>query len=321
MSTKQTSQPTTNSAGDHSMIGADRTKALFAVFIVCILWGTTWLASSIGVKYVPPLELAGLRHLIGGGLYVSLFFIKKFPLPTRTQFIRIFWMSIIMFVMSSGSSVLSVVYIPSGLGAVIGAMTPIWMVLFSLIAIRGVKFNATIIIGIILGFGGIILVFNDYMIEMFDSKFALGIFYGLIASITWAIGTFSTGRHAKKMNPYVSIGWQMFFSGVILTILSFLTEKHVDILSIPYQGWYSIFYLVIIGSIVAFTAFVYALKRLPSAQVSIHAYVNPIVAIIIGNLIQNEKLTFFVMTGTAITLFGVYLVNLGFKRNASTEDD
>jgi len=319
MSTEQTSQPTTNSSSDHSMIGADRTKALFAVFIVCILWGTTWLASSIGVKYVPALELAGLRHLIGGGLYVSVFFIKKFPLPTRTQFIRIFWMSIIMFVISSGSSALSVVYIPSGLGAVIGAMTPIWMVLFSLLAIRGVKFNATIITGIILGFAGIMVVFHDYMTEMFESKFALGIFYGLIASITWAIGTFSTGRHAKDMNPYISIGWQMLLSGIMLTILSFLTEKHVDILSIPKQGWYSIFYLVVIGSIVAFIAFVYALKRLPSAQVSIHAYVNPIVAIIVGNLIQNEKLTFFVMTGTAITLFGVYLVNLGFKRNTSTE--
>jgi len=319
MSTEQTSQPTTNSSSDHSMIGADRTKALFAVFIVCILWGTTWLASSIGVKYVPALELAGLRHLIGGGLYVSVFFIKKFPLPTRTQFIRIFWMSIIMFVISSGSSALSVVYIPSGLGAVIGAMTPIWMVLFSLLAIRGVKFNATIITGIILGFAGIMVVFQDYMTEMFESKFALGIFYGLIASITWAIGTFSTGRHAKDMNPYISIGWQMLLSGIMLTILSFLTEKHVDILSIPKQGWYSIFYLVVIGSIVAFIAFVYALKRLPSAQVSIHAYVNPIVAIIVGNLIQNEKLTFFVMTGTAITLFGVHLVNLGFKRNTSTE--
>jgi len=224
-----------------------------------------------------------------------------------------------MFVISSGSSALSVVYIPSGLGAVIGAMTPIWMVLFSLLAIRGVKFNATIITGIILGFAGIMVVFQDYMTEMFESKFALGIFYGLIASITWAIGTFSTGRHAKNMNPYISIGWQMFFSGIMLTILSFLTEKHIDISSIPHQGWYSIFYLVIIGSIVAFTAFVYALKRLPSAQVSIHAYVNPIVAIIVGNLIQNEKLTFFVMTGTAITLFGVHLVNLGFKRNTSTE--
>jgi drug/metabolite transporter (DMT)-like permease len=292
----------------------ERTKALFAVALVCILWGTTWLASKIGVKHMPALQLSGLRHFIGGGIYVIFFIAKKIPFPTKKQFIRILWMSVVMFVISNGFSVISVVYIPSGLGAVIGAMTPLWLVIFSLITIRGTIFNATTMIGMILGFGGIVVVFYDYLEEMMGSDFPLGIFFGVVASMTWAIGTLLTAKHSKDMDPYVSLGWQMLVSGVILTGLSYATGQHKDVFTISSEGWYAILYLVIVGSIIAFTAFVYALKRLPAAQVSVHSYINPIVAILIGYSMHNEKLTKFVVIGTLVTLVGVYLVNTGFKR-------
>jgi drug/metabolite transporter (DMT)-like permease len=293
---------------------SERTKALFAVAIVCILWGTTWLASKIGVKHMPALQLSGLRHFIGGGIYVVFFIVRKVPFPTKKQFIRILWMSVVMFVISNGFSVISVVYIPSGLGAVIGAMTPLWLVIFSLITIRGTIFNATTMIGMILGFGGISVVFYDYLEEMTGSDFPLGIFFGVVASMTWAVGTLLTAKHSKNMDPYVSLGWQMLVSGVILTGLSYATGQHKDVFTISSEGWYAIIYLVLVGSIIAFTAFVYALKRLPAAQVSIHSYINPIVAILIGYSIHNEKLTQFVVIGTLVTLVGVYLVNTGFKR-------
>jgi len=266
---------------------------------------------------MPALQLSGLRHFIGGSIYVVFFIVRKIPFPTKKQFIRILWMSVVMFVISNGFSVISVVYIPSGLGAVIGAMTPLWLVIFSLITIRGTIFNATTMIGMILGFGGIIVVFYDYLEEMTGSDFPLGIFFGVVASMTWAVGTLLTAKHSKNMDPYVSLGWQMLVSGVILTGLSYVTGQHKDVFTISSEGWYAILYLVMVGSIIAFTAFVYALKRLPAAQVSIHSYINPIVAILIGYSMQNEKLTQFVVIGTLVTLVGVYLVNTGFKRKIS----
>ena len=128
-------------SSDKAKAKSEKSKALFAVGVVCILWGTTWLASKIGVKHMPALQLSGLRHFIGGALYVVFFIIKKIPFPTKRQFIRILWMSVVMFVISNGFSVLSIVYIPSGLGAVIGAMTPLWLVIFSLMTVRGTIFN------------------------------------------------------------------------------------------------------------------------------------------------------------------------------------
>ena len=98
-----------------------RAPALFAVGVVSILWGTTWMASKVGVRYIPALQLSGLRHLIGGGLYVLYYALFKKMVPQKHQFIQIAWMSILMFVLSNGLSVLSVVYMPSGLGAVVGA--------------------------------------------------------------------------------------------------------------------------------------------------------------------------------------------------------
>jgi drug/metabolite transporter (DMT)-like permease len=306
-------------SSDKAKAKSEKSKALFAVGVVCILWGTTWLASKIGVKHMPALQLSGLRHFIGGAIYVVFFIIKKIPFPTKKQFIRILWMSVVMFVISNGFSVLSIVYIPSGLGAVIGAMTPLWLVIFSLMTVRGTIFNTMTLVGIILGFGGIIVVFYDYLEEMTGSDFPLGIFFGVIASMTWAIGTLLTAKHSKDMDPYVSLGWQMMISGIILTCLSYATGQHRDVLTIAPEGWYSILYLVLVGSIIAFTAFVYALKRLPAAQVSVHSYINPIVAILIGYSMQGEKLTSFVILGTLVTLLGVYLVNTGFKRNVTTE--
>jgi drug/metabolite transporter (DMT)-like permease len=108
----------------------------------------------------------------------------------------------------------------------------------------------------------------------------------------------------------------MFLSGVILTAVSYITGKQIPLSDIPMPAWYSIAYLVIIGSIITFAAFIYALKRLPPAQASIYAYINPIVAVIIGAILNHEKLNLLIAGGTMVTLIGVYLVNTGFKKSS-----
>ena len=293
---------------------SEKNSALFAVGVVSILWGTTWMASKIAVKSMPALQVSGMRHLIGGSLYVGYFFFKKFPFPTKEQFIRIFWVSLIMFVLCNGFSVMSVQYIPSGLAAVVGAMSPLWVAVFGLLIFRDTKLSAITIAGLLLGFGGVLITFYDYIEELADSNFILGVIYGLIASITWALGTLLTVKDSKKLDPYYSMGWQMFLSGIMLSVFSFATNQHVPISSIGTEGWLSLAYLIVVGSVIAFMAFIYALKRLPATQVSIHSYINPLVAIIIGDLMMHEGLTAYLVIGTIVTLLGVYLVNRGFKK-------
>jgi drug/metabolite transporter (DMT)-like permease len=293
---------------------SEKNSALFAVGVVSILWGTTWMASKIAVRSMPALQVSGMRHLIGGGLYVGYFFLKRFPLPTKEQFIRIFWVSLIMFVLCNGFSVMSVQYIPSGLAAVVGAMSPLWVAVFGLLIFRGTKLSAITTAGLLLGFGGVLITFYDYIEELADTNFIFGVIYGLIASITWALGTLLTVKDSKKLDPYYSMGWQMFLSGIMLSVFSFATNQHVPISSIGTECWLSLAYLIVVGSVIAFMAFIYALKRLPATQVSIHSYINPLVAIIIGDFMMNEGLTAYLVIGTIVTLLGVYLVNRGFKK-------
>ena len=298
----------------HPKNQSEKTRALVAVALVSFFWGTTWLASKKGVQHMPALQLAGIRQFLGGSIYLLYFFFKGHRLPTKEQFIQFVWMSVIMFVASNGLSTWSVQYIPSGLGAVIGAIAPIWIAIFSVTLFRETKFNTITILGLILGFGGIIIIFSDYLEDLFNSKFSLGILLGVVATMTWGLGTLYTVKHAKNLDPYYSLGWQMFISGIILTLISLLTGQYNPLTSVDPIAWYSIGYLVIIGSVITFLAFIYALKRLPAAQASVYAYINPIVAVIIGALLNGEKLNMIIAIGTAVTLLGVYLVNTGFKK-------
>jgi drug/metabolite transporter (DMT)-like permease len=293
-----------------------RSKALFAVALVSILWGTTWIASKVGVKYIPALQLSGLRHLLGGGIYVLFFALYKRMIPKKTQFWRIIWMSVLMFVISNGFSVLSVVYMPSGLGAVVGAISPIWVVIFSFLLFKKTKFKAKTIFGIILGFLGVLVAFFEFVEHILYTDFSLGILYGFISSMTWALATLLTVKQAKDMDPYFSLGWQMFMSGIILNLVSYASGNFVAYSAVPTEAWLSIGYLILIGSVIAFGAYIYALKHLPATQVSIHSYINPIVAVFLGDWLMNEQLTIYIIAGTIITLIGVYLVNNSFKKMA-----
>lgn len=293
---------------------SEHTKALFAVGVVSILWGTTWLASKVGLDYIPPLQLSGLRHFIGGGLYVVYFAIFKKMIPQKHQLWQIVWMSMLMFVISNAFSVLSVKYMPSGIGAVVGAIMPIWVVLFTGLVFTKVQFKRKTILGIGMGFLGVTVTFIDYIEHIKYSDFSLGIFFGVIASIAWALASLYTAKQAKDMDPYFSLGWQMFVSGIFLSLLSFASNNFVPVTELPTNAWLSIAYLVLIGSVIAFGAYIYALKRLPTSLVAVHSYINPIVAVALGSLLMQEKMSMFIVLGTLITLWGVYLVNNSFKQ-------
>lgn len=293
---------------------SQRTRALLAVGVVCILWGTTWLASKKGVQYMPALQLAGIRQLTAGIIYIVYLYYKGFRLPTRQQLIQFFLMGMLLIVINNGFSTWSMKYMPSGLGAVIGAASPLWIALLSTYVFKETKLNVITIVGLVLGTGGILFIFSDYLHALLNSSFSIGIVLNVIASIAWAFGTIYTVKNAKNVDPYFSLGWQMLLGGIVLLVASRITGQYIPVRDIPMQSVFSISYLVLVGSVITYSAFIYALKRLPAAQVSVHAYVNPIVALVVGALLNDEKLNFIIAGGTAITLVGIYLVNTGFKK-------
>jgi len=291
-----------------------RAKAIFSLALVCILWGTTWLASKQGVKYIPDaIQMAAIRQLLGGICYVGFFIYRKVPLPKGKEWIPIIVLSFLNFMISNGLSTLALQYkISAGLGSIIGAIFPLWLVVIGLFASKE-KMPVMAIIGLLLGFGGVCVIFNDHLNEFSDPKFRFGILLSVIATWTWAIATLYTKRQAVKFNPYFGLGLQMVISGIVLYSFSSATGRAVALTAIPWQSWAAIGYLVIFGSLIAFVCYLYALQNLPTEQASIYAYINPIVAVVLGSLIFDEKLTVYLAIGGLVTLLGVYLVNKAYK--------
>ncbi len=291
-----------------------KAKAVFALICVCFFWGTTWIASKQGVQYIPDaLQLTGIRQFIGGVIYVGFFLYKGYALPKGKEWIPILVLSFLNFVMSNGLSTLALQYeISAGLGAIIGAIFPLWLVVIGLFISR-TKIPTRAIIGLLLGFGGVCIIFSDHLEELLVPRFQLGIFFSLLATWTWAIATLYTKKQALRFNPYFSLGLQMIISAVALYSFSSATGRAISLTAIPWQSWVAIAYLVIFGSLIAFVCYLYALQNLPTEQASIYAYINPIVAVVLGSILFGESLTVFLAVGGLVTLAGVYMVNKAFK--------
>jgi len=292
-----------------------RTKAIFALACVCFLWGTTWIAAKEGVKHMPALQLSAIRQLIGGTCYIAFFLAKGVKFPKGKEWIPVIILSILNFVLSNGLSTWGVQYISAGLGAIMGAIFPLWLVVIGLFSVKS-KMPTRAIIGLLLGFAGICIIFYEHLHDFLNADFRFGIILSLIATWTWAFGTLYTKKQAASFNPYFSLGLQMLISGVFLFIFTKATgspKYFIPVSAIPWQSWMSIVFLVVFGSIIAFACYLYALQNLPTEQASVYAYINPIVAVLLGWLFFAEYLTVFIAVGGAVTLFGVYLVNKAFK--------
>jgi drug/metabolite transporter (DMT)-like permease len=287
--------------------------ALLALAVICIVWGTTWVVSKQGVKYISALQMAGLRQMIGGSVYLLYFIIKRYPLPSRQDFIPLIVLSFLNFMMSNGLSTWGVKYISAGLGSIIGAIFPLWIVLIGLFTDKVLPPRKALI-GLLTGFTGICVIFYDHLPDFVNEDFRFGISLSLIATWTWAFGTIYTKKYAKVFNPYFGLGFQMFIAGTVLSFISSFDPAYTPVTEIPSITWFAIFYLVIFGSLIGFICYLYALQHLPTEQTSIYAYINPIVALVSGWFILNESLNPIIITGCIITLLGIYMINSSYKK-------
>lgn len=285
-----------------------RVKAYFALALVCFFWGTTWIASKEGVRHMPAIQLAGIRQFLGGLCYAVFFLSRKAVFPKGKEWRPILILSFLNFMLSNALSTWGVQYISAGLGSIIGAIFPLWIVVIGLFA-SGEKMKRKAVAGLLLGFGGICVIFYEYLDDFIRPEFRFGILLSLASTWSWAFGTLYTKKQAAHFNPYFSLGLQMLISGAVLVLGSFATGNATPFEAIPWQSWLSILYLVVFGSVLSFIAYLYALQNLSTEQASLYAYINPIVAVLLGAVIFDEVLSGFLLAGVLIALYGVYLVN------------
>lgn len=265
---------------------------------------------------IPALQMAYIRQFIAGLCFVGFFmWFKKFPLPTGKQFRWLLVMSVLMFVFANGLSTWSLKWIPSGLSALIGALYPLSVVIIERLFFNSSPLRILTYIGLFLGFTGVIIVFYENAFNGIDSSMIIGLSLSLIAMLSWSLGTVFLMRNKAELNPYYGTGWQMLISSIILCVWAETSQPTVAFADISLKVWGVILYLVVFGSIIAFVAFIYSMKKLPAAIASLYAYINPMVAMVLGALLVNERLTLNILWGSIVTLVGVYLVNLSVKRN------
>ncbi len=296
-------------------------KGYAALGIVSLFWGTSYTASKIGNNYMPAIFMAAVRQFFTG-LILTIYFVgKKHSLPHRADLKKIFIQGLLLLFLGNGLVTWSLEFISSGLAAIIATLTPLFIAIFSTIFNKYVKISAWMFSGLIIGFAGICIIFYDYIDQISSHSFITGISLSLLSVLAWSFGSVYSSTHKLSVNILFSVGLQMFISGSLLMLICFISGKHVSLMQVPAMGWYALLYLIFIGSLLSYSAYVFALSRLPAALVSVYAYINPVVAILLGWILLKEKMNALMLPGTVVILYGVYLVNREFNRQNGGKPD
>jgi len=288
--------------------------AYFCLAVTCLVWGTTWIGSRYGAQKIPGLEVSYLRQFLAGVLVLGFFLIKGAKLPTWRQFKWLLMVGFFMFFLNNGLGTWAVHYISGGLGALISALNPICMVLLNLFIFKKKDSNKLTYAGLLVGIMGVVFVLYQNAFGPHPPGYIFGIVICFIGVLAWSLGSLLIAQNKLGMNPYYALGWQMFLASIMIFILAVVTGNNIAFSRIPAAVWEDISFLSIAGSIGTFIAFIYTLRHLPAAIASLYAYINPIIAILVGAALLHEALTINLLIGSLITVAGVYLVNYSLRK-------
>jgi len=283
-----------------------------ALVAVCLIWGTTYYALRVGVAGFPAFLFSGIRQ-VSAGLLLILF------LAVTRRIRRLRWIDItrqaipgvLMITIGNGVIGWAEIYIPSGLAALIVAIMPVYVTLLNLMLDGGKRPNFLSLCGIILGAGGIALIFRDNLKDLSNPHYFWGVVASFIACLSWALGSVYMKRQKFATPSLTNAALQFTSGGIVLLFVSLIFDDYATLSDVTNESLWSLVYLTIFGSIIAYLCFLYALEKLPLMLVSTYAYINPVIAIVLGWALLSEKITAITLTALAATLAGVWLVNRG----------
>lgn len=281
---------------------------LSSFFSIYVIWGSTYLFNKIAVTEIPPMELACIRFGIAGVLIMIIAKAMKLSLKiTKNQFFNSLIAAFLFLVYGNGIFVWALKYIDSGFGALLASTQPLF-VLFLLRLIDGKKMQKKSIIGVLFGVLGMYLLVSQKDITTSEGSI-LGIFMILTCVISWSYGSVFVSKADLPKNFFVSTGYQMLIASVLLFLGGLVfKEDFTSPLSWSYKAQVSMIILIVFGSIIAFTAFNYLLKVVSPEKVATSAYVNPIIAMLLGWYVLDEQLTTQSVIASIILLTGVYFI-------------
>jgi drug/metabolite transporter (DMT)-like permease len=287
-------------------------KIWIALLTVYIFWGGTYLAIRFAVETIPPFLMAGTRFLLAGAILYIWRRAAGDPAPTRGQWLRASVVGLLLLLGGNGLVSLAEQNVASGVSALIVGSVPLWMTGIEALRPGGVRPHLLGLLGLVAGFGGIaLLVAPSLMGGNAVNSHPLAVIVLLFAAFFWSLGSiYSRSAHLPD-SSLLSTGMEMLAGGVGLYLAgTFTGEWHQLVLAdITARSWLSLVYLVLLGSMAGFTAYAWLLRSAPVSLVATYAYVNPLVAILLGSLFAQETLTVHVLISAVIIIGSVVLIN------------
>jgi drug/metabolite transporter (DMT)-like permease len=287
---------------------ASRTQLAAAFAAVYIIWGSTYLAIRIGVTEIPPFFMAGTRYLITSAILYPLARARSAERPTRQHWGAALLLGALLPAAGNGFLTWAEQTVPSGIAALLVTTVSLWMVILEWVRPGGRAPTARTSVGLLLGFGGILLLVAPWQSTGRVNLIGAGVL--MTGSLCWAAGSIAS-RHLKQPQiPLLRTAMQCLCGGIILFAFGGLTGEvsRVQFGAITHRGWLALAYLTVFGSLIGYSAYSWLLHAAPPARVATYAYVNPVIAILLGWMFAGEHLTPRMLVATAVIIIGVIMV-------------
>lgn len=300
---------------------------LIAAFAaIYIFWGSTYLAIKYAIETLPPFLMAGSRFAFAGLILMTWArFSKDYEKPKAVHWKTSFIVGTLLLLGGNGGVVFAERYISSSLAALLVATEPFWIVLLSWLWLKGSRPNLKTILGIAIGFFGVWLLINGQTTNDLTTSGSMQ-FFGtiavMLAALSWATGSIYGLRSPVPKSSLQTAGMQMFSGGLVLLLVSLMLGEwsRFNIAEVSANSWFGLVYLLIFGSLIGFTAYSWLLKNAQPTMVATYAYVNPIVAVLLGWLIAGESFTGQMLIGAGVIVGSVVLITSHDKNDKNSEE-
>lgn len=296
---------------------SDRALAYAAFGVVCTVWGTTYLAIRIAVSTIPPMLLTGIRYVVAGLILLAISRLRGDAIPRdRHSLGNVSLVGLLMVAGGNFSVIWAEQWVPSGIAALLVATSPFWAAIMERLRANGERLTLRKTAGMIVGFVGVaMLAAPGSTSGKLDPHFVAGALAIQAGALAWQYGTLRGKHHLGGIAPLMSSALQMLVGGAIILVAGLATGE-VSRFSLTPRTLAALAYLTLFGSVLAYTSYVYALKHMKTTTMSMYAYVNPVIAVIVGWLILSERLTWVSITAMCVILGGVALVQSARGRKA-----
>jgi drug/metabolite transporter (DMT)-like permease len=303
---------------------------IIAFAIVYVVWGSTYFFIQMAVHGFPPMLMGAVRFIIAGAIMLTWCITKGDNIWVKKDIITSAISGLLMLFVGMGIVIWAERSLPSAMVAIMVTTNPIWFVVLDKANWKVNLKSKTTVGGLILGFGGVFLLFGEAISKSVNGSLSTAQLTGLIlllfGPIAWSAGSLVSKKRGSSAPARVNTAWQMMIAGLAYLPASLIhgefTNFQVD--KVPTQAWLAIAYLIVFGSIIAFSAYVWLLSVRPATQVSTHSYVNPVIAVLLGTLFAAEAISGLQVAGLFVILFSVLLVNYSqyaAKKEVKKEDE